>query len=100
MAERKLPVKRPISFSKANEDVNRYLQDRIDSEADFNLSDYICKLIRKAKANEELSDELKLVVKEAVVEALSETNFSVHFKNEDRLEKEVLEDSINQLLNL
>ena len=99
MEEKKLPAKRPISFSKANEDVNRYLQQRIESDPSFNLSDYICKLIRKAQASEGLSDELKLVVKDAVKEALMETNFTFQAQN-NRLDEEELEDRLTQLMNL
>ena len=117
MEEKKLPQKRLISFSKANEDVNRFLQELIDNEEGFNLSIYICQLVRESKKNREISEdlrrmmmpaqqigdtqELKAIVKEALIEALRETNFNVQIKTDDqRIEKEELEDRISQLLNL
>ncbi len=106
MQEKKLPSKRLISFSKANEDVNRYLQELIDTEKDFNLSIYICQMIREVKMNRQTSnqysqDEWKALVKEALIEALEETDFDVKVKPKDaRISKEELEDRLTQLMNL
>ena len=106
MQEKKLPSKRLICFSKANEDVNRYLQELIDSEKDFNLSIYICQMIREVKMNRQTSnqysqDEWKALVKEALIEALEETDFDVKLKPKDAtISQEELEDRLTQLMNL
>lgn len=106
MEEKKLPAKRLISFSKANEDVNRYLQNLIDNEDNFNLSIYICQMIREVKMNRQTSnqysqDEWKALVKEALIEALEETDFDVKVKPKDaRISQEELEDRLTQLMNL
>lgn len=106
MEEKKLPAKRLISFSKANEDVNRYLQNLIDNEDNFNLSIYICQMIREVKMNRQTPnqyapDEWKALVKEALIEALEEADFDVKVKPKDgRISKEELEDRLMQLANL
>lgn len=103
MEKKKLPNKRPISFSKANADVNEYLENRISSDSNFNYSDYICKLVRKDISNARLSDDLKIIVKEAMIEILSEANFNFSLNQTDfiqELDDEVLESSINALDDL
>ncbi|MFR6473482.1 MAG: hypothetical protein ACLUPE_14235 [Turicibacter sanguinis] len=101
MEKKKLPNKRPISFSKANADVNEYLDNKITNEPDFNYSDYICKLVRDDMLNVELVDKIKDVVKGAVLEALTETNLSLTItKQEQELEDEFLQSSLSALDDL
>lgn len=103
MEKKKLPNKRPISFSKANVDVNQYLEDRINSDPSFNYSDYICKLVRKDISNTSISDDLKVIVREAMIEVLSEANFKFSLNAPDSIEPlddEVLESNINALIDL